>query len=697
MVGLLAAGISHGATFADLVLLHGRIITVDPKDRVVEALAVRDGKIIQLGSDIVIQKLVGPDTRVVDLASRTATPGLIDAHAHVVETGLAELFELKLSDTRNIQEILDRVAKRAVTAKVGEWVVGGGWDEGKLAEHRYPTAGELDRASPNNPVWLNNTTGHFGVANTRALKLAGINASTRAPPAGVIEHGADGQPSGILKEAAMDAILGVIPPYSIEQRRRAIEFMLPLLHAEGMTGLKDPDISQEDWEAYRSVAADRQLEAYVCVLFHTAITLDEAKLTLSRIRQAQADLPALGPTSLGVCGAKIFMDGSGVARTAWMYQDWNRTLTEIDSGNHGVPALDPTIYRQQVQLFVDSGVSVGTHAVGDRAIDWVADTYAVALHSNPKPGLRLSIIHANFPTDHAISVMAELQKRFDSGIPETQAEFMWWLGDAYPSALGVARSQRMIPLHTYLDKGMIWAGGSDTDVTPFPARYGLWASVARETLNGTDGKTPFGVAQSVNIHAALRSYTIWAARQLFMEKQTGSLERGKSADIAIWDRDPYSISTDQLKDMICDMTLFQGKIVYQPPQQTAADNPLIGTWKWDNVKTLREFQSPTEGSAELKASAAKAKAFVEAIAKKLNSNVRLTYTDNKCTEIIVDGKGHELSKESFPYKIVETHKDYIVVDQPNNGGPYRVYLEGNGFYVEVNVGNYTYKDYFTKS
>jgi predicted amidohydrolase YtcJ len=159
--------------------------------------------------------------------------------------------------------------------------------------------------------------------------------------------------------------------------------------------------------------------------------------------------------------------------------------------------------------------------------------------------------------------MAELQRRFDSGIPETQAEFMWWLGDAYPGALGATRSQRMIPLRTYLDKKMIWAGGSDTNVTPFPARYGLWASVARETLNGANGKTPFGVAQSVDIRAALRSYTIWAARQLFLDKQTGSLERGKSADIAIWNRDPYSIPTDQLKDIICEMTLFQGKVVYE--------------------------------------------------------------------------------------------------------------------------------------
>jgi predicted amidohydrolase YtcJ len=161
--------------------------------------------------------------------------------------------------------------------------------------------------------------------------------------------------------------------------------------------------------------------------------------------------------------------------------------------------------------------------------------------------------------------MAELQTRFDSGIPETQAEFMWWLGDGYPSALGPVRSQRMIPLHTYLDRGMIWAGGSDASVTPFPARYGLWASVARQTLNGTYGKTPFGMSQAVDIHAALRSYTIWAARQLFMEKETGSLEQGKSADLAVWDRDPYTVPAEQLKAMVCEMTLFQGKVVYERP------------------------------------------------------------------------------------------------------------------------------------
>jgi predicted amidohydrolase YtcJ len=559
---ILLAGIAEAseAESADLVLMHGRIITVDAEDHVAAAVAVRGGRILQVGSDRSIQRLVGPATRVIDLHGRAVTPGLIDAHAHVMNGALAALFEVQLSDAQRLQDVLDRVAERSKTAKADEWILGGGWDESKLAERRYPTAADLDRVAPANPVWLEDVSGHFGVANSAALKLAGIGASTPDPEAGLIERGVDGQPTGILKESAQDAMGQVIPPYSADQRRQALKHALMLLHSEGMTGFKDPDITQDDWVAYRSLAASAQLDEYVCVLFHTPATLEGAKATLQSIRAAQHDVIALNPTTLGVCGAKIYLDGSGVARTAWMYQDWNRGPTTVDVGNHGFPALDPELYRQQVQLFVNAGISVGTHAIGDHAIDWVTDTYAEVLRSNPRRGLRLAIIHANTPTDHAITVMADLQKRFDSGIPETQAEFLWGVGDSYEGNLGPLRAQRLIPLHTYLDKAMIWAGGSDYDVTPLPARYGLWASVARQT---SSGRMPFGTLQSVDIHAALRSYTRWAARQIFLEKQTGSLEAGKAADLAIWDRDPYSVPTDRLKDMVCEMTLFRGKLVYE--------------------------------------------------------------------------------------------------------------------------------------
>jgi hypothetical protein len=262
-------------------------------------------------------------------------------------------------------------------------------------------------------------------------------------------------------------------------------------------------------------------------------------------------------------GVKLFMDGSGGARTAWMYRDWNKNLTGMDQGNRGYPLIDPETYRQQVRMIHNAGIHVGTHAIGDHAIDWVVDTYAEVLKTKPTRGLRHSIIHANIPTDHAIETMGALQRDYDAGYPEAQAEFMYWIGDTYAGNFGPARNLRLMPLKTYLNRGIQWAGGSDYPVTPFAARLGIWASVARETLNGTYGKQPFGTAEAVDVHASLRSYTMWAAHQLFLEKQIGSIEAGKDADIAIWDRDPYTIPTQQLKDMKCEMTLFKGRVVYQ--------------------------------------------------------------------------------------------------------------------------------------
>jgi predicted amidohydrolase YtcJ len=172
-------------------------------------------------------------------------------------------------------------------------------------------------------------------------------------------------------------------------------------------------------------------------------------------------------------------------------------------------------------------------------------------------------MHANTPTDRAIDSMAVLQKLYDAGYPEAQAPFLWWLGDTYAGNLGPDRVPRLKPFATYLKKGIIWSGGSDYSVTPFAARYGLWASVERKTLQSVYGAQPFGTAESVDIRSALRSYTAWAARQLFLEDRIGSIEVGKDADIAVWDRDLYRIPAESLKDLRCQMTLFQGRVVYE--------------------------------------------------------------------------------------------------------------------------------------
>jgi predicted amidohydrolase YtcJ len=558
---------------ADVILLHGHILTVDARDSAVEALAIRDGIIVKTGTDAEVLEFAGSaaGTRTIDLKGHTATPGLIDTHAHIANGGLGELYSVRLSDATSVAEIVARVKDKAASVKPGEWIIGSGWDEGKLAERRYVTAADLDAVAPHNPVWLMHTTGHYGAANSFALRLAHITAATADPTAGTIDRDAHGSPTGVLKEvSAMRLVLNLIPPATPEQMRKGILHIQEVLHSEGMTAVKDPDIYQIHWDAYKSLLDAGQLKERICVLWDAGTTTESARKALAEIN-AVPRLPAtLGNGRLLSCGAKIYMDGSGGARTGWVYDDWLRNATDRDvtssgAGNRGYPLTDPAVYREMVRLFHQAGVPVGTHAVGDRAMDWVVDTYALVEQEQPHTGLRHSIIHANLPTAHAIDAMADLQKKYDAGYPEMQAEFLWWLGDIYAASYGPQRGQRLEPFKTLQSRGILWSGGSDYYVTPVAARYGLWASIARQTAKGTFGPRPFGTAEAVDIHTALRSYTAWSARQMFLEDKIGTLEVGKKGDIAVWDRDLYAIATDQVKDLKCLMTLLDGEVVYASP------------------------------------------------------------------------------------------------------------------------------------
>jgi predicted amidohydrolase YtcJ len=281
------------------------------------------------------------------------------------------------------------------------------------------------------------------------LGLAKISAVTKDPPAGTIDRDAGGQPTGVLKESAQNAVLDLIPPATPQQQRDGILKSIDDLHREGMTAVKDPDIGRPVWDAYVELLRENKLSEHICVLWHAGSTLASARAALTVIQSLPRPPQSLGDGLLLSCGAKIYMDGSGGARTAWLTQEWHKNSTDID---------------------------------------------------------------------RAIETMAALEKRYDAGYPEAQA--------------------------------------------PFAARYGLWASVERETLKGTYGAHPFGTAESVDIHAALRSYTVWGARQLFLEDRIGSLEIGKEADIAVWDRDMYTTPAQDLRNLKCTMTLVHGRVVF---------------------------------------------------------------------------------------------------------------------------------------
>jgi predicted amidohydrolase YtcJ len=547
-----------GSDSSDLILINGKIITVDAYDSVAQAIAIHNGKIVAVGTNGEMRKRAPRSARVIDLHGRTATPGLIDTHCHFDETDA--LYAIDLSKIKSVAEAVELVRQRVVTAKPGEWIQGAGWDEGKLSDHRYINAADLDKVVPDYPVWLTHTTGHYGVANSYALRLANISRDSKDPSAGTIDRSADGSPTGVLKETAMNAVRKLIPEFTREQQRNGLLKMMADFNAEGMTAAKDPGTEGIRWDLYQELLKENKSTVRIFALLYGGRDLESARVTLARL-QAQPKPPqSFGDGMLLSGGVKLYMDGSGGGRTAWVYEPWYKNATELDGSNTGYPNIDPAVYRQMVKLFHDAGIHVSTHAVGDRAIDWVVDTYADLLRQTPTKHLRHGIIHCNIPTDHAIDTMARLQRDYDAGYPETQAPFMWWIGDIYAASFGTKREQRLMPYKTYTQKGILWAGGSDYFVTPFPARYGLWSSIARQTASGNQ---PFGIAESVDIHTALKSYTIWAAHQLFLEDRIGSLEPGKDADIAVRDRDPYSVPTDALQDMHCEITLLRGKVVFE--------------------------------------------------------------------------------------------------------------------------------------
>ncbi len=550
---------------ADTILVNGNVITVDPEDRVLQALAIKNGRILAVGTDAEIRALAGEDTRVIDLEGRTATPGLLDAHCHFANGGtdMLELSDLSYPKVKGIKDVLGDVEKQVAGKTGGDWIQGRGWDEGKLEERRYIYASDLDAISAENPVWLTHTMGHYGVANSLALKLANVTKSTPDPPGGTIDRYPDGTPTGVLKEHAQRLVTRLIPDPAIEQVQKGIEQLAKEFHKEGMTGLKDPGIYAPEWEAYQRALAAGNLPVRVFVLWRGGQTLAESEALAARIAAFTKPYRTTGDDNLISGGIKLAIDGSGGARTAWLHEPWNKDYTSIDEGNYGYPVIDPDVLRSQILMFHDAGFHVSIHSIGDRGIDWVVDSYAMALEKNPQKGRRHGIIHANIPTDHAIDTMARLQKDLDSGYPEPSAPFMWWIGDTYSGNFGPERSKRLNPFKTFVAKNIKWAGASDFGVTPFPARFGIWASVARKPALGVYDKDPYGREEAVDVRTALRSYTIWSAHQMFLEDKIGSLEPGKYADIAVWDKNLYEIPTEELETIQCQMTLFQGEVVFE--------------------------------------------------------------------------------------------------------------------------------------
>jgi predicted amidohydrolase YtcJ len=561
---LSACGQQQPGTMApDLILVNAHVVTMDAADSIAQAVAVSGDTITAVGGEEAIRQLAGPHTELIDVGGNTITPGFIDTHNHFAWGALDESSPLNIEypAVKSIEDIAEQVRLAADNLEPGEWVIGSRWDAGKLVDKRDLTTADLDDVSPDNPVWLLHTSAHYGVANTRALEIAGIDADTLDPDGGVIVRDDEGNPTGILADQAMALVTNFTPPVSADDFVSAVSERVGLLNAEGITTIKDPEIDQRHWDAYKTINENGDLSVRVFALWRVPDTMAEARELLRHIRPMMN--PGGDALDLISGGVKIYIDGSGTARTAWMYNDWNENFTDVDEGNTGLTYLETDLLLAQIRLFHDAGIHIGTHAIGDRAIDFTLDSYDRVLADKPTPGLRHSIIHSNLPTVHAMDLMVKLQRDHDAAYPEIQPAFLWWIGDVYAGNFGPERSQQVLPLRTFQERGIKWAGSSDFNVSPYAPRYALWAASAREAMLGTYGDNPWGTDESISVHDTLRAYTINAARQVFLEQQVGSIEEGKLADIVVWDRDLYSIPVAELKEVKPVLTLMNGEVVYR--------------------------------------------------------------------------------------------------------------------------------------
>ncbi len=545
----------------DVVMVNGRIVTLDSTERVAAALVISGGRIAAVGSDEDMLTFAGLRTAIIDLEGTTVTPGLIDTHLHTAVAGLRIVGDLDLSPAKSIEDIVQLLEEYAARREPGEWITGNGWLETSLKEGRAIERLDLDRAAPNNPVILTHATGHLACANSLALKVSGITERTADPLAGKIGRSDDGiTPNGILHEfSAMQLVLRFVPPPSVEMWKAAIQQGGIVLAREGVTATKETYKQLE----YQAVMTAYTSLSYEGLLFHRPVVLcnvesieelnELEKVTPSRAQEEKRSAqPSPHPG-----GIKLFIDGSLVARTAWM-RDSYPLLPDRQKDGNGYPALSSELFKSLTQAADRHGFHIAVHAIGDQAIDTTIDAFE-SLHS----GIRPALVHALLPSDHAIACMHNLAVSI-----ETQPAFLHILGAGYARALDKNRLGRLLPLRRMIDAEIAVSFGSDWPTCPPSPRLGMWAACNRFSVFLAPETGTHEPDQRITVKEALRAYTIDAARAIGKEDEIGSIEPGKFADLVVWNGDVLGTPPDKLMNLGIRQTIIAGNIVFDMSDST---------------------------------------------------------------------------------------------------------------------------------
>lgn len=554
---------------ADLLLINGRVLTMDVRDAVAQAVAVRDGKIVAAGSTREIEPLAGTSTRVIDLDGRTAMPGLTDCHVHLASDSSRAVEAVECRDlydpgVDSVAAIVSRIRQWAGSTPPGQWIIARGSPlaDCRLAERRLPTRAELDAAAPGNPTYIS-FGAHVVIANTSALREGGITRDTPDPQGGaVMKDPATGEPTGELRERAQFLVKrkeGAIDPEALAER---IALELETCSHRGVTSIHDIVITREEVQAYQLLARAGRLPVRV----HMLIRVIESSFS----RESLLDLGlvhGLGSDWLQIGGIKMSIDGGFTGRNA----AFREPLAGAGGQHLGLIRIDQRELDETVDLYHALGMRICTHAIGDIAMDMILDAYEKALDKRPRPDHRHRVEHMG---NWMMTPERVARARRLGLLPIANPPFLYFLGDPVVEMLERRVTEQGFPFRTLWNAGFPLSFGSDAPgYYPVDPLRDLGTAVAHQTLSGQR----VSASEVLTRREALRSQTINAAYTGFQERTLGSIEVGKLADIAVLGDDPLTFAPERFQELPVDITIAGGQVVHTGAVHTPVGIAAAGT------------------------------------------------------------------------------------------------------------------------